>query len=72
MKLRSVIQAGAKVLGTKRKLPELKRVLGEAWNNWSSVGAKEDDGGGTALGQDDVLSKRSTKDARVSSRTPRA
>ena len=47
--LRSIIQAGAKVLGTMRRLPERRRVLGEARGCWSSAGAEEDDGGGMAL-----------------------
>ena len=31
VKLRSSIKAGARVLGTKWELPELRSVLGEAW-----------------------------------------
>ena len=45
MKLRSSNKAGAKVLGTKWKLPELRSVLGEAWSGWSTVGAGEESGG---------------------------
>ena len=44
MKLHSNIQAGARVLRTKRKLPEQRRVLGEAWSSWNCVGTEEENG----------------------------
>ena len=57
MKLRSDNPACAQVLGTMRRLPERRRVLGEARSSGSSVGAGEDDGGDTALRDDGALSK---------------
>ena len=45
VKLRSDIQAGAQVLTTTRRLPELSGCSGKLGVGWSLAGAEEDDGG---------------------------
>ena len=54
MLLRSDMQACAQALEATRRLPELGGSSGKPWSSWSSGGAGEDDGGGTASrGEDD-------------------
>ena len=56
-KLRGDMQASAQALEATRRLPELSGCSGKLGGGWSSVGAGEDDGGGTASRGTRALSK---------------
>ena len=62
MLLRSAYKRVPGVLGTKWRLTEQKRMLGEARSCWSCVGAGEEDGDNTDSREETALSKTSTSE----------